>query len=221
MSSPLDESEFVDTEYHAAQASGYTPATSGQAPRPPTPEEINAKVTAAQRKLVELKSAQEELERERAALEEARRRQLEFRQGREEMIQHLTRGLGLLEETERNARHELEQMAKTIAALREADTKVRSLDEESWTADNWNMELTRALTTIENARLEWNGARLKWPILNQAAADPEAAETSAPVVNTPLFGAQSFGQLCRIGFALNWPSAVLALAILVWLFLKK
>jgi len=219
MSSPFDESEFVDREYQAAQTTGY--ASSAAPARPPTPEEINAKVSVAQQKLVELKAAQESLEREKSALEEARRRQMELRQGREEMMRHLTRGVGLLEEAELAARHELEQMGKTIAALREAAQKVQSVNEDAWTAENWNVELTRALTAIENARMEWNSARLKWPVLNQVVKEAEDNSSGAPVVNTPLFGAQSFGQLCRIGFALNWPSAVLALIILLWLFLNR
>ncbi len=220
MSSQFDESEFVDTDYQAAQ-SGTRVSAGGSVNRPPTPEEINAKVSVAQQKLVELRAAQEELEREKSALEEARRRQMELRQGREEMIQHLTRGVDLLGEAELAAKHELEQMAKTIAALREASEKAQAINEDSWTTENWNVELTRALTAIENARMEWNSARLKWPVLNKAVQEAEQSQPGAPVVNTPLFGAQNFGQLCRIGFALNWPSALLALIILLWLLLKR
>jgi hypothetical protein len=89
-----------------------------------------------------------------------------------------------------------------------------------WTTDNLHLELAQGLTTIENARLEWNSARLKWPVLNKAV-ETEEDSGDTPTVNTPLFGQQSFGQLCRIGFALNWPSAVLALVILAWLLLNR
>ena len=82
--------------------------------RAPTREEVDRKVVEAQQKLAELKRAQEDLERERAALEELRRRQTEFQTGRQEMIHNLTRGLGLLEEAEFNARRDAEQMVKTI-----------------------------------------------------------------------------------------------------------
>ena len=72
-------------------------------------------VSEKQIKLAELKRAQEELERERAGLEELRRRQMEFQTGRSEMLQHLTRGIGLLEEAELTARRDTEQMARTLA----------------------------------------------------------------------------------------------------------
>ena len=106
MASSFDETDFVDPEYQAAQKTAYAAESQLEvtmpAPhnRPPTREELDARVGDAQQKIAELKRAQEELERERAALEEARRRQLEFQTGREEMTQHLVRGIGLLEEAE-------------------------------------------------------------------------------------------------------------------------
>lgn len=105
---------------------------------------------------MELKRRQEELERERSQLEEARRRRLEFDQGRTEMLEHLNRGIGLLTENEQSARRDAEQMARTLADLQAALGKVNALDEQSWTAENYAVELTRALTTLENARMESN-----------------------------------------------------------------
>ena len=132
-----------------------------------------------QQELADLKRAQEELERERAALEETRRRQMEFQTGRQEMIQNLTRGVGLLEEAEFSARRDAEQMAKALVDLRDALAKVEAIHEEAWTKDNFSTELTRALTAVENARMEWNAARLKFPVLSSPAQDV-AREARAP-----------------------------------------
>ncbi|HEV8541128.1 MAG TPA: hypothetical protein VGR78_01940, partial [Verrucomicrobiae bacterium] len=181
MASKFDESEFIDTDYESSRQSAgvgtiTTSTMSSQAPlspRPPSREEIETKVSEAHSKLAELKRAQEQLERERAALEEARRRRAEYQNGREEMLHHLTRGVQLLEETEFATRRDAEQMAKSLADLREALTRVETLKEESWTQENWNTELTRALTTLENARMEWNSARLKWPVLDGALRTPQ------------------------------------------------
>lgn len=224
MSSQFDESDFVDSDYQAAReatlASG-TPATAPALPsRPPSREEINAKVNVAQQKLSELKQAQEELERERAALEEARRRQMEFHTGREEMIQLLTRGLGLLTEAEFAARRDSEQMAKTLADLQAALENVRTINEETWTNENWSVELTRGLTTIENARLEWNTARLKWPALNRPITLDESEAAGTDPAAAPVLGNLSFRQLCRLGFALTWPLVLLLFAIVLLLMRK-
>src|SRR5205085_9152763 len=116
---------------------------------------------------------------DRAALEGTRRRQLEFTPGRQEMVQRLTRRVGLLEEAELAARRDAEQMAKALLELRGAQDKVQSIHEESWTKDNLAVELTRALTIIENARMEWNGARLKFPILSGTAVAPPTAAVPA------------------------------------------
>ena len=210
MASDYDATEFVDTDFQAHKA----PGVSGSDPlRPPTREEVDRKVVEAQQKLAELKRAQEDLERERASLEELRRRQNEFQTGRQEMIHNLTRGLGLLEEAEFNTRRDAEQMVKTIADFRDALNKVQAIHDETWTKENFSIELTRALTTIENARMEWNAARLKVPALSGPVPEKPKTETAPAAAASPLADA-SFGQLCKIGLAMTWPLVLVVLATL-------
>src|SRR5271170_7834434 len=162
-----DAGEFIDSDFQPASpsASAGPPAGANAANRPPTREEIEALVSEKQIKLAELKRAQEELERERAGLEDLRRRQVEFQTGRDEVLQHLTRGIGLLEEAEMNARRDAEEMARTLGGFRDAVNKVQAINEQAWTTDNHSIELTRAATAVENARMEWNEARLKFQLL--------------------------------------------------------
>ena len=132
--------------------------------------------------------------------------------------------MGILEEAEFAARRDAEQMTKTIADFREALAKVQSIHEETWTQDNWNVELTRALTTIENARMEWNSARLKWPRLDGESSSAENPEKNKVTGDNPLLEARSFGQLCKLGLALTWPLAavaLVALAIFVIILLRR
>lgn len=216
MPTEYDATEFVDTDFHTPKSHYATTTSSASAPgsfRAPTREEVDSRVSEAQQKLAELKRAQEELERERASLEEVRRRQTEFQTGRQEMIQNLTRGLGLLEESEFTARRDAEQMAKAIADLRDALAKVQAINEEVWSKDNFSVELTRALTTLENARMEWNGARMKFTVLSGSAA---TATGSTAVANSavPLFAPKSFWELCKLGLAFTWPLAAVALLAL-------
>lgn len=181
-------------------------------PRPPSRDEIGQQVSAAQKALVELKRRQEELEHERSQLEESRRRRIEYEQGREEMLAHLTRGVGLLAEAENTARRDAEQLARTVTDLRLALDKVSALHEENWTAENYTTELTRALTTIENARMEWNSAQVKWAILSgNAPATAPAKDAAGPFSH--LMEEKSPGDLARLGLALTWPVAVAVLAV--------
>ena len=190
-----DASEFVDSDFQSARQSAYAAPLPGAAPaevrlpnRPPTGEELEALVSQKHLKLAELKRAQEELERERAGLEELRRRQMELQTGRAEMIQHLTRGIGLLDEAELSARRDAEQMA-------------------------------RALTIVENARMEWNSARLKVPILTAAPVTEPGAAAAGPAAPFP--GNAGTGQLFKIGFFLHWPLWLVGLGILIALLLRR
>jgi hypothetical protein len=226
MASKFDESEFVDSDFETAQRPSYhLPA--GGAPaissRPPTREELEIKVTDAQARLAELKRVQEELEREKATLEEARRRRAEFNTGRAEMLQHLTRGVGVLTEAEFATRRDAEQMAKSLHGIREALEKVEAIQEDQWTQENWNTELTRALTTLENARMEWNTARLKWSILDGTQSGPKTV-SGAPSNAMEILQQKSFLDLCKLGFALTWPlalTAAIAAGVMITLLLRR
>lgn len=220
MPTEFDASDFVDSDFQPSRKTGYTTtmtAPRGDSERPPSREEVDSRVSETHSKLAELKRAQEELERERASLEELRRRQMEFETGRDEMLQNLTRGLGLLEESEFAARRDAEQMAKSVGELKEALQKVQGLNDQSWSKDGFNVELTRALTTIENARMEWNSARLKFSVLSGTQAEEKQTSSASPGV----FATQSFGQLFKLGLALTWPLVLLGLGIFLMLLLRR
>jgi hypothetical protein len=226
MASEYDPSEFVDSDFQSARKLTATVTTSpaalpGDPARAPSREEVEARVGDMHQKLAELRRAQQELERERSDLEETRRRQGEFTRGRQEMEQHLTRGIGLLEEAEFGARRDAEQMAKALLDLREALVKIQSVQEESWTRDNFNTELTRALTAIENARMEWNSARLKFPILSAENTAPESAPAPQSSFEQNLLRERSYAEMCKLGLALTWPVAVVGVVIVLVLLLHR
>lgn len=223
MASEFDASEFVDDDLESARKKS-EPITLGSGGvatslAAPSKEEVESKVGQMQQKLAELKRAQQELERERASLEETRRRQVEFTTGREEMVHHLTRGVGLLEEAEFAARRDAEQMTKALAGLRDAMVKIEGIQEELWTKDSLHIELTRASTIIENARMEWNAARLKFPVLSGSPAN-DVSPASAEVGINALIRQQNYSEICKLGLALTWPIALVALAIFLVLLLR-
>lgn len=212
MAGEYDSTEFIDTDFLTQKSAG---ANAGIG-RTSMPDDVNRKVVEAQQKLAELKRAQEDLERERAGLEELRRRQNEFHTGRDEIIRNLTRGLGLMEKAEFTARRDAELMVKTLEDFRIALAKVQAINDQAWTKENFQVELTRALTAIENARMEWNAARLKISALageTKDAAGP-LEKPAASVVAAPSLAELPFGQLCKIGLAMTWPLLLVAIAAL-------
>ncbi len=228
MAGDFDHSDFVDPDFAGARRPAISPAAAlaalaaqsgGSAgSRPPSRDQINEQVTAAQEALVRLKRQQEDLERERTQLEESRRRRLEFEQGREEMLAHLTRGVGILTEVEQSTRRDADHMARTLADLQAAMAKVSALNEQTWTADSYQTELTRALTTLENARMEWNSAQLRWARLSPSAmaesgaAVDASASRSGPGFET-LVNGRTPAQWARLGLALTWPVALAVLLV--------
>ena len=184
-------------------------------------EELDNQVSSLQTKLAELNRARDKLEREKATVEESRRRFAEFQTGRDEMMHELTRALGLLEEAQLDAQREAEQMARTMDDLRDALAKVDVLEEVDTHDPNWKVLLTRNLTTIENARMEINSARLKWLLLtSNPSEDREIYSTPAPGTTHGLPMPKSFGQLCLWGLALTWPILLIGLVIVAVLLLK-
>jgi hypothetical protein len=222
MATQFDASEFVDDDFQTARklAAAAVPAATAEH-RAPSRDEVDSKVGEMQSKLAELKRAQQELEKERASLEEIRRRQTEFTTGRQEMLEHLTRGIGLLEEAEFAARREAEQMAKTLVEFRDALAKVQSINEETWARDNLTVELSRANTVVENARMEWNSARLKFPLLDGAMQpQPDAAAPIEANTPPPFMQPRTYAEMCKMGLALTWPIVLVALAIFIVLLLR-
>ncbi len=197
--------DFEDTDYSKPRPSGVTG-------RAPTREELDSQLTGTQQHLAKLRETQEQLERARIALEEMRRRRSEFSAGLAEMRQQLTRGEGLLQKAELDARREAEQLARSLEGLRAALQTLEPLNDSSWTDENWEQELTRGLTAIENARLEFNGARLKWPVLD-GALEPGRGEAAAGGVSG--LASLSTAQWMRIGFAITWPLALVALIAVI------
>jgi hypothetical protein len=212
----LDGTDFVDTDLRTPGGSSPRLATAGQSVsavsgRAPTREELDSQLTATQQDLAKLREAQEQLERAKAAIEEMRRRRGEFQTGREEMLQNLLRGVALLEQAEMNLRRDAVQMGRTLDGLRGALTNVQGLNEQTWTDTTWETELARALAAIENARMEWNQARLAWPVLESGSSVPGQTSPASTAVS-PLAGL-SAAQWARLGLAFNWPVALLGLGV--------
>ena len=151
MASNYDATEFIDGDFETHKTA-QSVASPGAKSSQRASDEAEAELTKLLQQREEMKREQEELHRKIAAREETRRRQIECRAGRQEMVQNLIRGVGLLEEAEFNARRDAEQMAKALVELRDALSKVEVIQEETWAADKLDAELTRALTAIENAR---------------------------------------------------------------------
>ncbi len=212
---PYDDTEFVDHEFpttHPGATGGVVRPGTGTGGRAPTREELDSQLTATQQQLAKLHEAHEQLERAKSELEEMRRRRAEFQTGRGEMRDELTRGIALLEKAEFDARRDAEQMSRSLEGLRTALEDIGVIRDEEWTEGNWNQEIGKALAVVENGRMEWNSARLKWTVLGGGpGTDPKPGGPGSVTG----FGSLPFRQLCRVGLAFTWPLVLLGIAGIV------
>jgi hypothetical protein len=225
MAADFDATDFIDDDSQQSRQNPFhapakNPASEGSQ-RAPTREEVDSKLTELHSKLAQLKQEQGEIERERAAFEETRRRQMEFTTGREELIRDLSRGIQLLEEKELATRRDAEQMAQSLRELKEDLAKLQAVQESSWTRENLSTELSRALGLADHARMEWNTARLKFPVLTAPSEAGPAARPAAEAKPAALLAGLSLAQIVRLGLALTWPVALAGLAIFLALLLRR
>jgi chromosome segregation ATPase len=146
---------------------------------PSAQQELDGKLHQAREQLALLHRQQEELERQKGDLEDLRRKQDEYARGKNEMLERLTHGLVLLEREQLDAQRRAELCSSTRQAFQEQLEQLHALKDEAWTSTSLRSELTKALGTIENARLEYNRAYSKLDCLNPAKVRAELAGEEA------------------------------------------
>ncbi len=177
-----------------------------------TPEQLANDVQRTQEKLVALKREQESLERRKRELEELASRQAEVEQGRNELVEKLTRALVVLERQTVDSRRRVEQLEGAGMTLQEHLQRLEAINVKSWPQGEAPRELTRALGLLDAARNDYNGARAR--VLSEqtdpetgVAAQMAAAEAFAPGTS------HSFKYWLKSGFAFTLPLLVVGLFI--------
>ncbi|PYI70369.1 MAG: hypothetical protein DMF08_11655, partial [Verrucomicrobia bacterium] len=183
----------------------------------PSAEHLDNQVQKAQEQLLQLKRQQEQIEKQKRELEELSRRQDELEQGRGEMTDKLTRALVVLEREAYNAQSRLEQIRVARESFAQHLELVEAIDPRNWNPSDLHKELSRALSTVDDARTEYNDHRSR---LQAAGANGEASlPDSAPGAYENSAG-RSFSEWLQIGLALTLPLiifGVIAIAVFAWL----
>jgi len=183
----------------------------------PSVEHLDNQVQKAQEQLLQLKRQQEQIEKQKRELEELSRRQDELEHGRAEMTDKLTRALVVLEREAYNAQSRLEQIRVARESFAQHLELIESIDPRNWNPSDLHKELSRALSTVDDARTEYNEHRSR---LQAAGADSEASlPDTAPGVYENSDG-RSFSEWLLIGLALSLPLiffGAVAVALFVWI----
>src|SRR6266581_1499312 len=140
-------------------------------------EHLDSQMQKAQEQLLQLKRQQEQIEKQKRELEELSRRQEELDRGRAEMTDKLARALVVLEREAYSAQRRLEQIRVARESFAQHLELIEAIDPKSWNPSDLHKELSRALSTVDDARTEYSEQRSRLQ-----AADENAGVTSLPDV---------------------------------------
>src|ERR1035437_2238115 len=125
-------------------------------PDPMDPEHLDSQVQKAQEALIHLKRQQDQIEKQKRELEELSRRQEELEAGRADMSDKLTRSLVILEREAYDTQKKLEQLRATRESFGQHLELIEAIDPKNWNPAELHKELSRALSTVDDARAEFS-----------------------------------------------------------------
>src|SRR3989440_4397800 len=167
-----------------------------------TPELLDSQVQKAQEQLVQLRRQQEQIEKQKRELEELSRRQEELERGRAEMTDKLTRSLVVLEREAYETQNKLEQLRATRESFGQHLEVLEGIDPKGWNPSDLHRELSRALSTVDDARAEFSQQRSRL----QAIATQDAEDVSLPEAAPDVAGRHGGGVMLAtvlVGFSLS------------------
>src|SRR4249919_91435 len=143
-------------------------------------EHLDSQVQKAQEQLMLLKRQSEQIEKQKRELEELSRRQEELERGRAEMTDKLSRSLVILEREGYDSRKKLEQIRATHESFTHHLQLLEAIEPKSWNPAELPKELSRALSTVDDARTEFSQQRSRLEAgNNDQAANLDLPETSS------------------------------------------
>lgn len=186
------------------------------------PEHLDSQVQKAQEQLISLRRQQEQIEKQKRELEELSRRQEELERGRAEMTDKLTRSLVVLEREAYDAQKKVEQLRATRESFAQHLELLEGIDPKTWNSADLNKELSRALSTVDDARAEFAQQRTR---LNAGAGEDHGevpfADSTSSLGGFP--GPTSFVHWLQMGLAFTLPLLVfgiIALMVFCWMAAK-
>ena len=181
-------------------------------------EHLDSQVQKAQEQLLQLKRQQDQIEKQKRELEELSRRQEELERGRAEMTDKLTRSLVVLEREAYDSQRRLEQLRAMRESFGQHLELIEAIDPKSWNPAELHKELSRALSTVDDARTEFSQQRSRLQASGENAGNVALPEVAPDMAE--LNGGRSLLQWVQIGFALTLPLIIfgfVALFLFFWM----
>jgi uncharacterized phage infection (PIP) family protein YhgE len=177
--------------------------------------ELGDKVQQVRAELESLKQKQEEIEREKARLEELKRRQDALEEGRTEMLDKLTRALVVVQREIEESQKRVEQMNAIYQSFTNHLRHIESINARSWLPQDLPRELSKAISSVEDARSEYNKAQAKFAVDTTS----DTSSLGSEEVDYTFAEDRGFIYWLKSGFAFTIPLqviGVIAILIYIW-----
>jgi molecular chaperone GrpE (heat shock protein) len=175
--------------------------------------ELGDKVQQVRAELESLRQKQEEIEREKIRLEELKRRQDSLEQGRSDMLDKLTRALVVVQRETEESQKRVEQMHAIYQSFSQHLRELEVINSRAWSPQDLPRELSKALSSVEDARAEYIKAQAKLSV-DTSSDVPEHGSSSSDSDYT-YAEEQGFSYWLKNGFAFTLPLQIIGLAILL------
>jgi hypothetical protein len=133
------------------------------------------------------------------------------------MTDKLTRSLVILEREAYDTQKKLEQLRATRESFGQHLELIEGIDPKSWNPSELHKELSRALSTVDDARAEFSQQRSRMQAEAEANSEVTLPE-AAPDVHDMLNETSEFGRWFKIGFAFSLPLIIFGLVALLIFF---
>jgi len=175
--------------------------------------------------LERLRTRQTDLEQQKKDLEHMRQRIAEYESGKQEMLEKISQSIVSLEKQEVKATTFANMLGSTRERFKDLREDLQVLDESQWSEDAFREELGKALTTVDNARMEFNKsiAQIESASGEQASPDSKYEHVVFDGPATAPLEEKGFGDWLRIGFAVSLPllAVLLVITILIIIYFAK
>jgi DNA repair exonuclease SbcCD ATPase subunit len=178
-------------------------------------EHLDNQVQKAQEQLLALKRQQEMIERQKRELEELSRRQEQLQAGRAEMVEKFTRAVVVLDRETYDAKKRVELLNSIHESFTAHLDVLDSINPKTWEGLDINKELTKALSSVDDARAEYSGSLPKISSNRESnGPDPVAASVGYHIDQT-VTEQKDFMYWLKAGFAFTLPLLALGIFLVI------
>ncbi|MEM7144362.1 MAG: hypothetical protein AAF591_04460 [Verrucomicrobiota bacterium] len=121
-------------------------------------EDFDEKVQQAQEQLLKLRHQQEQVEKQKTELEELSAQQDAFIDGRTSISERLNNAISTLDREAQEAERRAEEFLQAKESFSRHLDRISLFNPEQWSRADLNGELTRALSTIEDAEVDYKNS---------------------------------------------------------------